>query len=179
MAGPEIPSTESAKAASAPGGPGSGAPVPPGPPLGRALKQLDETMRRLATPKALRGRGVGRTIGALAVTVALFALLIVALGSSPGTAFDAMYTGSVGNFFNLGQTIMIASLLVCTGLGAAIPFRAHLWNVGGEGQMWFGAFTTMAVAFALPASTPRPLFILACVIAGMFGEPSGASSRGC
>ncbi len=169
MAGPEIPSAESPETASVPGASGPGAPVPPGPPLGRALKQLDETIRRLTAPKSLRGRGLGRTIGALAVTVGLFALLIVALGSSPGMAFDAMYTGSVGNSFNLGQTIMIASLLVCTGLGAAIPFRAHLWNVGGEGQMWFGAFCTMAIAFSLPASTPRPLFIVACVIAGMVG----------
>jgi simple sugar transport system permease protein len=64
---------------------------------------------------------------------------------------------------------MIASLVCCTGLAAAIPFRAHLWNVGAEGQMWFGAFSTLAIAFALPEHTTPVLFATACVIAGMVG----------
>jgi general nucleoside transport system permease protein len=162
MASPDLPTAEQDETQPVPA-------EPTGPPVARALRQLDTTLARLVAPKALRGRGALRTIGAIAATVGLFALLIAILGASPGTAFDAMYTGSVGNFFNLGQTIMIASLLVCTGLGAAIPFRAHLWNVGGEGQMWFGAFCTMGAAFGLPASTPRALFIIVCVLAGMAG----------
>jgi ABC-type uncharacterized transport system permease subunit len=64
---------------------------------------------------------------------------------------------------------MIASLLCCTGIAAAIPFRAHLWNVGAEGQMWFGAFSTLAIAFALPEHTTPVLFATLCVIAGMVG----------
>lgn len=160
MVPPDLPAAEEREVAAPPA-------PPSGPPVERALKQLDETMRRLAFPTS--GRRVLRTLAALVATVGLFALLIAALGASPTTAFDALYTGSVGSFFNLGQTIMIASLLVCTGLAAAIPFRAHLWNVGGEGQMWFGAFCTMGVAFSLPASTSRPLFILVCVLASMVG----------
>jgi simple sugar transport system permease protein len=137
--------------------------------LARALRQLDQTITRLTAPEMLRRWGLLRTIVALAATVGIFALLVSVLGSSPSTAFSAMYTGSVGNFFNLGQTIMIASLLVCTGIAAAIPFRAHLWNVGGEGQMWFGAFCTMGAAFGLPASTPRALFIAVCLLTAIVG----------
>jgi simple sugar transport system permease protein len=108
-------------------------------------------------------------LGAVVATLAIFALLITALGASPTSAFDAIISGAVGSKFNLGQTIMIASLLCCTGIAAAIPFRAHLWNVGAEGQMWFGAFCTLAVAFALPAGTTPWLYATACVLASMIG----------
>src|SRR5947209_11126597 len=162
MTSPDLPTAEQREASE---GEASQAPAePPEPPVRRALRQLEETITRLTEPKERRVRGGLRTIAALAATVGIFAILVSLLGSNPGTAVDAIYTGSVGSFFNLGQTIMIASLLVCTGLAAAIPFRAHLWNVGGEGQMWFGAFCTMGAAFGLSHSTPRPLFILVCLL---------------
>ncbi len=171
MTSPDLPTAEQREATSTDeqreagqAGPGAA-----GPPVARALRQLEETITRLTELKEGRGRSVLRTIAALAATVVIFAVLIWILGSDPGTAFQALYTGSVGSFFNLGQTIMIASLLVCTGIGAAIPFRAHLWNVGGEGQLWFGAFCTLGVAFTLPGSTPRPLFVALCVLASMCG----------
>jgi simple sugar transport system permease protein len=162
MPSPDLPTAEEREESSKPAHPAEAT-------VGRALRQLEETITRLTEPKAARRRGVLRTIAALAATVGIFAILIWLLGSDPGTAFDAIYTGSVGSFFNLGQTIMIASLLVCTGIAAAIPFRAHLWNVGGEGQMWFGAFCTMGAAFGLPGSTPRPLFIIVCLLTAMAG----------
>jgi simple sugar transport system permease protein len=149
----------------APKGPDAGRP-PSGP--GRR-RQLDETLRRLTLRTSARGRTLARTVTAVVATLVIFSVLVTVLGSDPATAFDAMITGALGSSFNLGQTIMIGSLLCCTGLAAAIPFRAHLWNVGGEGQMWFGAFSTLALAFALPASTPHWLFATICVVAGMVG----------
>jgi simple sugar transport system permease protein len=125
--------------------------------------------RGLALPGSITGAGLRRTLGAIVATAVIFALLITALGASPGSAFNAMINGAFGGKFNFGQTIMIASLVCCTGLAAAIPFRAHLWNVGAEGQMWFGAFSTLAIAFALPEHTTPVLFATACVIAGMVG----------
>jgi general nucleoside transport system permease protein len=125
--------------------------------------------RRLALPASVTAAGLRRTLGAIVATVVIFAILITALGANPGSAFNAMYKGAFGGKFNFGQTIMVASLLCCTGIAAAIPFRAHLWNVGAEGQMWFGAFCTLAVAFALPDDTKPLVYATACVIAGMVG----------
>ncbi len=138
-------------------------PTPRGPGGG-----LNDTIRRLSLPSAGR-RGWLRTLGAVVATLIIFALLITILGANPVDAFDAIINGSVGSAFNFGQTIMIASLLCCTGLAAAIPFRAHLWNVGGEGQMWFGAFCTLAAAFALPTSMPHWLLTALCVLAAIVG----------
>ena len=93
-----------------------------------------------------------RLLASLAATIAIFSALIVALGENPVDAFDAFWSGSFGNKFNFGQTLMIASLLACTGLAAAIPFQAHLWNVGGEGQLWFGAFASSSNVAGGPES---------------------------
>jgi ABC-type uncharacterized transport system permease subunit len=130
---------------------------------------LGETVRRLAQPQRLTLRGVLRILIAFAATIAIFAVLIELLGADAGTAFRAVWDGSFGNKFNFGQTLMITALLAATGLAAAIPFRAQLWNVGGEGQMWFGAFVVLAVALNLPESMPNGLAVALLVVVGMIG----------
>jgi ABC-type uncharacterized transport system permease subunit len=96
--------------------------------------------------------------------------VVAALGADPASAFRALITGALGTKFSFGQTVMITSLLALTGLAAAIPFTAHLWNVGGEGQLYFGAFTAAAVSLTLPADLPHwflaPLLIVACMAGG-------------
>ena len=104
----------------------------------------------MSTPSRGWVRSLQRTLIALAATAVIFSALIAALGVNPLDAFDAFYQGAFGNKFNFGQTVMIASLLACTGLAAAIPFSAHLWNVGGEGQLWVGAGGAVTVALLLP-----------------------------
>jgi ABC-type uncharacterized transport system permease subunit len=144
-------------------------PVAAGTPGDGAQPDEPSRKRRIALPGSVTGAGLRRTLGAIAATAVIFAILITALGASPSAAFNAMIKGAFGGKFNFGQTIMISSLVCCTGLAAAIPFRAHLWNVGAEGQMWFGAFSTLAIAFALPETTTPVLYATACVIAGMVG----------
>jgi ABC-type uncharacterized transport system permease subunit len=109
---------------------------------------------------------------ALAATAGVVAGIIAALGADPASAFKALITGALGNEFNFGQTVMITTLLALTGLAAGIPFSAHLWNVGGEGQLYFGAFTAAGVALSLPHDLPHwlfaPLLVLASVAGGGF-----------
>lgn len=129
---------------------------------------VDQTRRGAPPGGALRA--ALRTVVALGATVGIFAVLIVLLGASPGAALKALWNGSLGNTFNFGQTVMIASLLALTGLAAALPFSAHLWNVGGEGQLWFGAFVAVGVAIEMPGRLPQwalvPLTVAACTVAG-------------
>jgi simple sugar transport system permease protein len=102
--------------------------------------------------------------------VGVVAAIISGLGASPGSAFQALVSGALGNKFDFGQTVMITSLLALTGLAAAVPFSARLWNVGGEGQMYFGAFTAAGVALTLPSNLPHwffaPFTVLASAAAG-------------
>jgi simple sugar transport system permease protein len=81
--------------------------------------------------------------------------LVAALGTSPVAAYSAILRGALGTPFNIGQTVMIAALLILTGLAAAIPFSARLWNIGGEGQMYFGAIVAAGIGINVPAGWPR------------------------
>jgi ABC-type uncharacterized transport system permease subunit len=45
----------------------------------------------------------------------------------------------------LTETLTRATPLIFTGLAAAVAFRARLWNIGAEGQLYAGALATVAI----------------------------------
>ena len=128
---------------------------------------LEERLRSLTLARGITVWSLLRVIAALAATLIIFAILLQLLGSDFGTAFNAVIDSAFGNSFNIGQTLMTASLLIATGLAAAIPFRAQLWNVGGEGQMWFGVFCIIGIALNLPKGLAPGLSVAILVIASM------------
>ena len=128
---------------------------------------LEERLRSLTLARGITVWSLLRVIAALAATLIIFAILLQLLVSDFGTAFNAVIDSAFGNSFNIGQTLMTASLLIATGLAAAIPFRAQLWNVGVEGQMWFGAFCTIGIALNLPKGLAPGLSVAILVIASM------------
>jgi simple sugar transport system permease protein len=123
-----------------------------------ALRRPDSAIRRGLTALTAFGFSVG-----------LMAALIAILGVDPLRAFRSIISGSLGNQFNLGQTVMTTSLLVLTGLAAAIPFSARLWNVGGEGQLYFGAFTAAALGLTIDPGLPHWLFAPLVVLGAAAG----------
>jgi simple sugar transport system permease protein len=59
--------------------------------------------------------------------------------------------------------------LILTGLAAAVAFRAKLWNIGAEGQLYAGALAAATVgsgAITLPPHLMIPLICLAGAAAG-------------
>jgi ABC-type uncharacterized transport system permease subunit len=108
-----------------------------------------------------------RTLLALLGTFATMALLVLVLGANPIDVAKAIYLGSVGNPFNISQTIITTGILLATALAAAIPFSARLWNVGGEGQMTIGAIAAAVFGLVLPGIWPRWLLIPVVIVASM------------
>ena len=107
--------------------------------------------------------------GALLLTAAIMALIVLAFGANPWTVARTIVKNSLAQQIFLGQTIMTASLLVLTGLAAAIPFTARLWNIGGEGQMFAGAIVAVTLGITLPAGTPQGLFVLILIFGAAMG----------
>ncbi|MDH4306404.1 MAG: ABC transporter permease [Acidimicrobiia bacterium] len=110
-----------------------------------------------------------RTVVALGGTLAATAILVTALGASPIQVAKAIYTGSVGNSFSISQTVITMGILIGTGLAAAIPFSARLWNVGGEGQMTFGAMAAAVLGIVLPETWSAWLLIPIVMVGAMLG----------
>lgn len=102
----------------------------------------------------------------LAVLLALGvgAILIIAWGASPLTAYAALLDGAFGSWNSLAETLLRAIPLTFTGLAITVAFRAGTFNLGAEGQLFLGATAATWVGLALP-SLPAPLLIPAMIAA--------------
>jgi len=106
---------------------------------------------------------------ALAASFAFAALLAMIAGGDPLAVFGAIVTGAAGSKFALLETLNRATPLIFTGLAVAVAFRARLWNIGAEAQLYAGAVVTVVLgtgALTLPAPLLLPLTAMAAMVAG-------------
>jgi ABC-type uncharacterized transport system permease subunit len=125
-------------------------------------------------------------VAALLATLALTSLLVAWAGAPVGRAYALLLEGGFGSSFALTETLTRATPLVLTGLAAALAFRARLYNIGAEGQLYLGALAAVAVGglhggegFAAPAWLLLPAMFLAAAAAGalLLIGPALAKSR--
>lgn len=112
-------------------------------------------------------------LGAVAFTLAVSSLLVLWAGAPVGPTWAAVVRGGFGSLFALSETLTRAVPLVLTGLAAAVAFRARLFNIGAEGQLYAGALAAVAVGglhggagFALTPALLFPLMVGAAIVAG-------------
>lgn len=118
---------------------------------------------------------LGKAAGALvfplvAIALALLvgAVIVLATGNNPLAAYRALLVGAVGSPAAIGRTLLNATPLIFTGLAVAVAFRAGLFNIGGEGQLYIGAITAAILGVSLGSLGPLaiPLVLLACLLTG-------------
>jgi general nucleoside transport system permease protein len=111
---------------------------------------------------------LGAPLAGVLVGLAIGALLILLAGKDPVAAYGVMLQGALGGQRQIEETLLKAAPLLLMGLGLTAAFRARVWNIGGEGQYFMGALLGGIVALSFP-QWPRPLLILAMLLAGMLG----------
>ena len=86
---------------------------------------------------------------AVGLTLAAGLVVFASLGQSPLTAFRVFFIEPVSNINGVSELLMKASPLCLIALGLAIGFRANIWNIGAEGQMYVGGIfaTGLAIYF--------------------------------
>ena len=108
-------------------------------------------------------------LGAVAATIAITSLLVLAAGASPFSVFYLVARGAAGTQFAALETLTRAAPLIFTGLAVAVAFRAKLWNIGAEAQLYAGGIVTVVLgtgALPLPAIALIPLIMLVAMAAG-------------
>ncbi|MDR2543901.1 MAG: ABC transporter permease [Treponema sp.] len=83
------------------------------------------------------------------VGVLFLVLLVFLLNDSPLETLYFFFAGPFRNTFHFGNLLNAAVPLILGGLGVIIAFKAGCLNLGGEGQIYLGAFATTVVAHAL------------------------------
>jgi ABC-type uncharacterized transport system permease subunit len=114
---------------------------------------------------AARTRGLLRSPILLSIVGALLvgAVMLLAAGGNPLEAYAAMVTGAFGST-QWRNTLIVAVPVVGMALAVAVPLRAGVVNLGGEGQIVLGGITAAVVAATI--DLPMPLSLLAALAAG-------------
>jgi len=108
------------------------------------------------------------TLAALGASLVVAALLVMWSGASALGTFALVLKGAAGSQFALLETLTRSTPLIFTGLAAAVAFRAKLWNIGGEGQLYIGAVLTAVLGTGL-LPLPAPILVPILLVAGAIG----------
>lgn len=120
----------------------------------------------IANPSALRLYGLPAL--ALAATVVVASLLALVAGANPFATLGLIVEGAAGSRFALLETLNRATPLIFTGLAVAVAFRARLWNIGAEAQLYAGAIVTVLIGMQGWGAPwlQLPVMALAAIVAG-------------
>jgi ABC-type uncharacterized transport system permease subunit len=107
----------------------------------------------------------------IAVALIISSFVLLSQNQNPIEAFTYIFQGGMGDLGSFGASLVSASPLMLAGLGIAFAFKAGIFNIGAEGQLFLGAMFSTWVGI-LPLGLPKfihlPLAILAGMAAGAF-----------
>ena len=107
----------------------------------------------------------------LLAALLLMAILLRAVGKNPVAIFWAVIVSGFGSSLGLTEAIIRMTPIFLCALAVAIPAKAGLYNIGGEGQLHCGAIAATAlVLYApwLPHFMVIPFIILVAMVGGAF-----------
>jgi simple sugar transport system permease protein len=125
--------------------------------------------RRTRTPASVLNASLGYIV---IIGISLFTIIILALllSETPGKTLHYFFLGAFQNTYYFGNMLNSAIPLMFGGLGIVIAMRSNNFNLGGEGQIYLGAFVTTITALAL-----APLHIIGLILALAIGAASAGA----
>lgn len=119
----------------------------------------------IANPSAARRLGLPAL--ALVATLGVAMLLALTAGANPFAILGQIATGALGSKLAALETLNRATPLIFTGLAVAVAFRAKLWNIGAEAQLYAGAIVAVLLGSgAVGGPWVLPLSAFAAMLAG-------------
>src|SRR5580700_530542 len=95
------------------------------------------------------------------LALGVFAAILVAAGKDPLKAYLDTLVYVFGNAYGFSELLVRMIPLLLTAIAVALPTRIGLINVGGDGQLYMGAWLATAGALAL---SDQPAFVLLPVL---------------
>lgn len=116
-----------------------------------------------------RINGLIKTAITIGIALAIGIIAILLTSSEPGNSIKQFFIGPFSNTYFFGNMIATSIPLMLTGLAASLAFSASTFNLGLEGQLYFGALvgTFLAVEMSgFPAILAIVISISASALAG-------------
>ncbi len=105
------------------------------------------------------------------------AIVILLNKQNPLLAYGALLQGAFGKPYKIANTLQRAVPLTLTGLSVAVAFKAGVWNIGSEGQLYLGAFASAWAGFTF-SGLPWFFFIPLLIVFGIIGGGIGGAIPG-
>jgi general nucleoside transport system permease protein len=115
-------------------------------------------------------RRLGWWVVAYAAALVIFGVFVETIHVSAIPMYRAMWDQTIGSGYGIGQALDLAGVFILSAMAVAVPARAGLTNIGGEGQVVMGLTAAGGVTIALgPHVTGLPAMILMALAAAAAG----------
>jgi simple sugar transport system permease protein len=112
-------------------------------------------------------RSAGRWAAAIGGALAIFTLFLLVKGANPIEVYTDAWTSTFLNSASIEQIFIKAAPFLLGALAVAVPARAGLMNVGGEGQIIIGAVAAGGIALAFDTTLGGGVVMVLMVLAAM------------
>lgn len=112
---------------------------------------------------------IGLPVAAISAALLLFGVFVWFAGVNPLDVWFLLFKGAFGDWFSWQNTLQRAAPLMLTALCVAIPARAGLVIIGGEGALVLGGLACAALPYALPLPDNIAGTVLVCAAGAVAG----------
>jgi general nucleoside transport system permease protein len=126
--------------------------------------------RAQALVRSAPARTAVRWAAVLVGTVAIFSAFLLAKGADPAEVLVSMWDTALGSSDSFGETCLRTMPILMAALATAVPARAGLFNLGGEGQLLLGSVGAFVMADELGGGASTFVTLLLMAVSGaIFG----------
>lgn len=108
-------------------------------------------------------------VAAIVAALGVFGMFVSFAGVNPVDVWLLLFKGAFGDWFSWQNTLQRAAPLMLTALCVAVPARAGLVVIGGEGALVLGGLACAAVAHALPVPESVVGTAILCLAGALVG----------
>ena len=125
------------------------------------------SLRLQRLPSAHPGIAFAARVAAIIIALVIAGIVIAIAGMDPLDLAERVFVSSFGSSFGLEDLGLVVIPLILTGLAVAVGQQIGIWNIGGEGQFYAGAFAASVIGLFVPG--PPWLILILMFVAGMAG----------
>ncbi len=114
-------------------------------------------------------KDIGLPVFAIVMALLLFGVFVWFAGVSPLDVWVLLFKGAFGDWFSWQNTLQRAAPLMLTALCVAIPARAGLVIIGGEGALVLGGLGCAALPYLMPLPNNIVGAAMVCAAGAVFG----------
>jgi len=110
-------------------------------------------------------------LAAFVLALIIYGFILMIAGFNPILAYSFMFNNVFLNPYGFSNTIIRSSAIMLSALGLAVAYKAGIFTIGSEGQIYVGAMMSTWTAFTfafLPSPLLITLMIITSFIAGAF-----------